>query len=152
MSETLLVSYHCVVTVMTLATILEFKSNGDDRGSLVALESYKNIPFDIKRVYYIFDTKSGVARGLHAHKELLQVMVCLKGSCRVMLDNGSTKENVVLDSPNKGLLIDSMMWREMHDFNEDCVLIVLASEHYDESDYIRDYDEFNKLRGIEYGV
>jgi len=144
MSETLLVSYHCVVTVMTLATILEFKSNGDDRGSLVALESYKNIPFDIKRVYYIFDTKSGVVRGLHAHKELLQVMVCLKGSCRVMLDNGSTKEKVVLDSPNKGLLIDSMMWREMHDFSADCVLMVLANEYYDESDYIRDYDAFLK--------
>ena len=142
MSETLLISYHCVVTVMTLATILEFKSNGDDRGSLVALESYKNIPFDIKRVYYIFDTKTGVVRGLHAHKDLSQVMVCLKGSCRVMLDNGLLKEQVVLDSPNKGILIGSMIWREMHDFSADCVLLVLANEYYDESDYIRDYDEF----------
>ena len=129
---------------MTLANILEFQSNGDERGSLVALESYKNIPFDIKRVYYIFDTKVDVIRGLHAHKELLQVMVCLKGSCRVVLDNGSTKEQVLLDSPNKGLLIDSMMWREMHDFSADCVLLVLANDHYDESDYIRDYDEFLK--------
>ena len=129
---------------MTLANILEFQSNGDDRGSLVALESYKNIPFDIKRVYYIFDTKSGVVRGLHAHKDLSQVMVCLKGSCRVVLDNGSIKEQVVLDSPNKGLLLDSMIWREMHDFSEDCALLVLANEHYDESDYIRDYDEFLK--------
>ena len=144
MSENLLISYHCVVTVMTLATILEFKTNGDDRGSLVALESDKNIPFEIKRVYYIFDTKSGVVRGLHAHKDLSQVMVCLKGSCRVMLDNGLLKEQVVLDSPNKGLLIDSMMWREMHDFSEDCVLLVLANEHYDESDYIRDYNDFLK--------
>lgn len=142
MSETLLISYHCVVTVMTLATILEFKSNGDDRGSLVALESHKNIPFEIKRVYYIFDTKSGVVRGLHAHKDLLQVMVCLKGSCRIVLDDGSTKEQVVLDSPNKGMLIESMMWREMHDFSADCVLMVLANEYYDESDYIRDYNEF----------
>ncbi len=148
MSENLLISYHCVVTVMTLATILEFKSNGDDRGSLVALESDKNIPFEIKRVYYIFDTKSGVVRGLHAHKDLSQVMVCLKGSCRVMLDNGLLKEQVVLDSPNKGLLIDSMMWREMHGFSEDCVLLVLANEHYDESDYIRDYDEFVKAVGV----
>lgn len=142
MSETLLVSYHCVVTVMTLATILEFKSNGDDRGSLVALESYKNIPFDIKRVYYIFDTKTGVVRGLHAHKDLSQVMVCLKGSCRVVLDDGSIKEQVILDSPEQGLLINSMMWREMHDFSVDCVLLVLANEYYDESDYIRDYDGF----------
>jgi dTDP-4-dehydrorhamnose 3,5-epimerase-like enzyme len=127
---------------MTLATILDFQINGDNRGSLVALESQKNIPFEIKRIYYIFDTKSGVVRGLHAHKDLSQVMVCLKGSCRVVLDNGSAKEQVVLDSPNKGLLIDSMIWREMHDFSEDCVLLVLANEHYDESDYIRDYDEF----------
>ena len=127
---------------MTLATFLEFKSNGDDRGSLIALEGYKNIPFDIKRVYYIFDTKSDVVRGLHAHKNLSQVMICLKGSCRVILDNGSIKEQVVLDSPNKGLLIDSMMWREMYEFSADCVLLVLANEHYDESDYIRDYDEF----------
>lgn len=129
---------------MTLANILEFQSNGDERGSLVALESYKNIPFDIKRVYYIFDTKVDVIRGLHAHKELLQVMVCLKGSCRVVLDNGSAKEQVLLDSPNKGLLIDSMMWREMHDFSADCVLLILANERYDESDYIRDYNEFLK--------
>ena len=127
---------------MTLANILEFQSNGDERGSLVALESYKNIPFDIKRVYYIFDTKVDVIRGLHAHKELLQVIVCLKGSCRVVLDNGSTKEQVLLDSPNRGLLIDSMIWREMHDFSADCIMLVLADKHYDESDYIRDYDEF----------
>lgn len=127
---------------MTLATILDFQINGDNRGSLVALESQKNIPFDIKRIYYIFDTKAGVIRGLHAHKDLSQVMVCLKGSCRVVLDNGLTKEQIVLDSPNKGLLIDSMIWREMHDFSEDCVLLVLANEHYEENDYIRDYDEF----------
>lgn len=129
---------------MTLATFIAFQSKGDDRGSLVALESKKNIPFEIKRVYYIFDTKTGVVRGQHAHKDLLQVMVCLKGSCRVVLDNGLIKEQVVLDSPNKGLLIDSMMWREMHDFSADCVLLILANERYDESDYIRDYNEFLK--------
>ena len=127
---------------MTLANFIAFQSKGDDRGSLVALESHKKIPFEIKRVYYIFDTKSGVVRGLHAHKNLSQVMVCLKGSCRIVLDNGCTKEQVVLDSPDKGLLIDSMIWREMHDFSADCLLLILASEHYAESDYIRDYDEF----------
>lgn len=130
---------------MTLATFIAFQSKGDDRGSLVALESAKNIPFEIKRVYYIFDTKSDVVRGLHAHKDLLQVMVCLKGSCRVVLDNGSNKEQVVLDTPDKGLLLDSMMWREMHDFSENCVLLVLANEHYDESDYIRNYDDFLEI-------
>ena len=129
---------------MSLIQWIHFPPLGDERGSLVAIESEITVPFDIKRVYYIFDTKSGVVRGLHAHKALSQVMVCLKGSCRVMLDNGLLKEQVVLDSPNKGLLIDSMMWREMHDFSEDCVLLVLANEHYDESDYIRDYNDFLK--------
>ncbi|WP_353937858.1 FdtA/QdtA family cupin domain-containing protein [uncultured Psychrobacter sp.] len=129
---------------MSLIQWIHFPPLGDERGSLVALEAEITFPFDIKRVYYIFDTKSGVVRGLHAHKDLSQVMVCLKGSCRVMLDNGLLKEQVVLDSPNKGLLIDSMMWREMHDFSEDCVLLVLANEHYDESDYIRDYNDFLK--------
>lgn len=129
---------------MTLVTLLDFETNGDERGSLIALESYKNIPFDIKRVYYIFDTKLDVIRGLHAHKKLSQVIVCLKGSCCVVLDNGSTKKQIVLNNPNKGLLIKSMVWREMRDFSKDCVLLVLASEHYDESDYIRDYDDFLK--------
>lgn len=129
---------------MSFIQWIHFPTLGDERGSLVAIEAEITVPFDIKRVYYIFDTKSGVVRGLHAHKALSQVMVCLKGSCRVMLDNGLLKEQVVLDSPNKGLLIDSMMWREMHDFSEDCLLLVLANEHYDESDYIRDYDEFLK--------
>lgn len=129
---------------MTLVTLLDFETNGDERGSLIALESHKNIPFDIKRVYYIFDTKLGVIRGLHAHKNLSQVMVCLNGSCCVVLDNGATKEQMVLNNPNQGLLIKSMLWHEMRDFSKDCVLLVLASEHYDESDYIRDYDDFLK--------
>ena len=130
---------------MTLATFIAFQSKGDDRGSLVALESAKNIPFEIKRVYYIFNTKSDVVRGLHAHKDLSQVMVCLKGSCRVVLDNGLIEEEVELNSCDRGLVIEKMVWHEMHDFSADCVLLVLANEHYDERDYIRDYDEF-KLR------
>lgn len=133
---------------MTLATFIAFQSKGDDRGSLVALESAKNIPFEIKRVYYIFDTKSDVVRGLHAHKDLLQVMVCLKGSCRVVLDDGLITEEVELNSCDKGLVIEKMVWHEMYDFSADCVLLVLANEYYDESDYIRDYDEFVKVIGV----
>lgn len=109
---------------------------------MVALEGKQSIPFDIKRVYYIFGTQPGVARGFHAHKALKQIAVCVVGKCRIMLDNGEEKEEVWLDSPTKGLLIEDMVWREMHDFSDDCVLMVLASEHYDESDYIRDYDDF----------
>jgi len=128
-----------------LVKLIDFPPLGDDRGSLVALEANKTVPFDIKRVYYIFGTRPGVARGFHAHKALRQVAVCVTGSCRMLLDNGQYKEEVLLDSPTKGLLIEDLVWREMHDFTSDCVLLVLASEHYDEADYIRDYEHFLKV-------
>lgn len=132
---------------MSLAKILTFPVIGDARGSLIALETLKNIPFEIKRIYYIFDTLEGVSRGFHAHQNLQQVLICVKGSCRVLLDDGCHKENVILENPYTGLLIENLVWREMHDFSEDCVLLVLASEYYDENDYIRDYDEFLKITG-----
>ena len=127
---------------MSLIKLISFPPLGDDRGSLVALESQQSIPFDIKRVYYIFGTQRGVARGFHAHKQLKQVAVCVTGRCRMVLDDGNKREEVWLDSATKGILIEDMVWREMHDFSEDCVLLVLASEHYDERDYIRDYNCF----------
>ncbi|MCG3864084.1 MULTISPECIES: FdtA/QdtA family cupin domain-containing protein [unclassified Photobacterium] len=127
---------------MSLINLIKFNQLGDDRGGLVSLEQNKNIPFDIKRVYYIFDTNEDAARGYHAHKNLQQVAICIKGSCRFIIDNGITRESVILDKPNIGLFINSMMWREMHDFSDDCVLIVLASNYYDEADYIRSYDDF----------
>ncbi|HAS8151526.1 TPA: WxcM-like domain-containing protein [Vibrio vulnificus] len=127
-----------------MVKILHFNALGDERGSLIALEQNNNIPFEVKRIYYIFDTKLNVVRGLHAHKNLKQVAIALKGSCRFVLDNGKVRENVWLKSPNEGLLIDSCLWREMHDFSEDCVLMVIASEKYDESDYIRNYEDFLK--------
>lgn len=122
--------------------LIPLQTHGDDRGALIALEQDKNIPFEIKRVYYIFNTKEGVIRGFHAHKKLKQVAIAVKGSCRFLLDNGKERISLLLDNPAQGLLIDSCIWREMHDFSEDCVLLVLASQHYDEADYIRDYDEF----------
>lgn len=121
---------------------IDFPPLGDERGSLVALEAGKTVPFAIKRVYYIFDTKQGVARGFHAHKKLKQIAVCVTGKCRMILDDGKTRQEVWLDSPTKGLFIDDLVWREMYDFSENCVLLVLASEHYDEVDYIRNYDDF----------
>ncbi|MBF4285159.1 sugar 3,4-ketoisomerase [Vibrio anguillarum] len=121
---------------------IQFQAHGDDRGSLVSLEDDKNIPFTIKRVYYLYNTKSGVRRGFHAHKELKQLAVVLKGSCRFLLDDGSEKIEVLLDNPEQGLFIDSFVWREMFDFSEDCVLLVLADKFYDEADYIRDCDAF----------
>ena len=127
---------------MSIIKLIDFPSLGDERGSLVALEGCKNIPFDIKRVYYIFGTHHGVARGFHAHKQLKQVAVCITGKCRMHLNNGKIKKDVWLNSASKGVLIEDMVWHEMHDFTDDCVLLVLANAHYDETDYIRNYSEF----------
>lgn len=121
-----------------------FDIKGDDRGSLVALEACKNVPFDVKRVYYIVDTKPEVIRGYHAHKNLKQILVCVHGCCKIGLDDGKEKAEVVLDKINEGLYLESNIWRTMYDFSEGAVLLVLASELYDESDYIRDYDAFLK--------
>jgi dTDP-4-dehydrorhamnose 3,5-epimerase-like enzyme len=130
---------------MSLIKIIDFKSLGDTRGNLIAVEGIKDIPFDIKRVYYIFDTEAAVTRGFHAHKELVQVAICVSGSCKILMDDGFNKQTITLDSPKQGVLIDKMQWHEMHCFSVDCVLLVLASDYYDESDYIRSYEEFNNL-------
>jgi len=129
---------------VSLIKTINFQPLGDERGSLVALEGSKSVPFDIKRVYYIFGTKEGVSRGFHAHRNLKQVVVCVTGSCRFVLDNGKSREEIILDSAATGLVIEDLTWREMHDFSQDCVLLVLASEYYDEADYIRDYQKFLK--------
>ena len=123
-----------------------FQPHGDERGQLVALEEAKDIPFAIKRVYYMYDTKAGVRRGFHAHKSLKQILICIHGSCKILLDNGEEKKVVPLEKPYEGLYVGNDMWREMFDFSPDAVLMVLASELYDESDYIRDYDEFLKYK------
>ncbi|MBQ8945892.1 MAG: WxcM-like domain-containing protein [Lachnospiraceae bacterium] len=119
-----------------------FQPHGDERGQLISLEEFKDIPFRIKRVYYMYDTLADVVRGHHAHKSLEQIMICIHGSCKIRLDNGTEKKVVALEKPYEGLYIANNMWREMFDFSPDAVLMVLASEIYDESDYIRDYDEF----------
>ena len=129
---------------MSLLHWIDFPPLGDARGSLVALEAEKTVPFAIKRVYYIFGTQAGVARGFYAHRALEQVAVCVTGRCRMVLDDGEKREEAWLESPTRGLLIGNMVWREMHEFSPDCVLLVLASEHYDEADYIRDYETFLK--------
>lgn len=121
---------------------------GDDRGHLTVLEQHKNIPFDIKRVYYLTGTKIDVARGFHAHKKLEQVAVCVSGRCRMKLDNVSEKADLLLDSPTKAIRLEAMVWHEMYDFSGDCVLLVLASDHYDESDYIRDYSQFLEYKNL----
>lgn len=124
--------------------LVQLQAHGDARGALVALEDTKNVPFEIRRVYYLFATQPEIRRGLHAHLKLKQMLIAVRGSCRILLDDGKEKVNILLDDPTQGLIIDSLIWREMYQFSEDCVLLVLANQHYDESDYIRDYDIFTK--------
>lgn len=126
---------------------IDFQIHGDERGQLIALEENKNIPFPIKRVYFMYDTQKDVHRGLHAHKKLQQVLFCVSGSCTIRLDDGREKVEVKLSRPEKGLYIGPGIWREMYDFQIGTVLMVLASEYYNESDYIRDYQAF-----LDYGV
>lgn len=125
--------------------MIEFKPHGDDRGQLIALEENKEIPFSIKRVYYMYETGCDARRGKHAHKNLQQVLICIHGKCTIHLDDGYETKEILLDRPSVGLYVTNNMWREMYDFSEDAVLMVLASELYDEADYIRNYDEFIKF-------
>ena len=126
-----------------MITILnEFKVLGDHRGQLVALESNRQIPFDIKRVFYIYGTQEGVPRGNHSHYKTKQFLIAVHGSCKVTLDDGKIKETFDLNKPNLGLFQDALIWGTMHDFSADCVLMVLADDYYVASDYITDYDKF----------
>lgn len=118
---------------------------GDERGRLVAIEGLSDWPFAIARVYYVYGTMPGTTRGHHAHRALNQLAVAVAGSCMMLLDNGASKVSVRLDDPAVGLTLPPMMWHEMSDFSEDCVLMVLASAAYDEADYIRRYDQFAAL-------
>ena len=124
--------------------MISFQKHGDSRGMLVSLEENKEIPFQIKRIYYLFKTKKDVRRGFHAHKNLEQILVCVHGSVMIHLDNGYETTDICLDNECEGLYVASNIWREMYNFSEDAVLLVLASNLYDESDYIRDYGSFIK--------
>lgn len=129
---------------MNLIEWIELPNLGDHRGSLVVAEANRNIPFNIQRLYYIFGAQPDVPRGFHAHKDLQQIAFCIQGSCKMLMDNGKEKLEVLIGQSNKGLFIPPMVWHEMHDFSKDCILLVLASDYYEESDYIRNYDQFLK--------
>ena len=124
------------------AYMVTFQEHGDERGMLVALEYEKECPFPIKRVYYMYDTKGKVRRGYHAHRNLQQLLICVNGSCKIHLDDGEETREIILDTPQKGLYLGRGIWREMYDFTPGTVLMSLASELYDEGDYIRDYQQF----------
>ena len=117
----------------------------DDKGSLVVLESGREVRFPLQRVYFLFGTPNGVERGSHAHRRNEQIAVAAAGTCTFVLDDGDIREEVRLDKPHAGLFMAPMVWHELKDFSADCVLLVLASESYDEQEYIRDYDEFRSV-------
>ncbi|MDE2336504.1 MAG: FdtA/QdtA family cupin domain-containing protein [Alphaproteobacteria bacterium] len=124
--------------------IMALKKITDPRGSLVVLEQGQGLPFAVKRCYFIYDTKSDAPRGFHAHKTLEQILLCVAGGCDLTLDDGKSKTTIRLDDPATAVHVGPMTWREMSNFTPGCVLLALASDVYDESDYIRDYGEFKK--------
>ncbi len=128
-----------------ITELQEFKVLGDHRGQLVALEANRQIPFDVKRVFYIYGTQESVPRGNHSHYKTKQFLVAVNGNCKVTLDNGKEKETFDLNKQNLGLFQDALVWGTMHDFSNDCVLMVLADEYYNASDYITDYNKFLEI-------
>ena len=124
-------------------TIIELdKHHSERKGNLTVVENSKTIPFDVKRVYYLYDIPGGESRGSHAHKELEQLIVAASGSFTVTLDDGRIKRSFFLNRPYQGLYVKPGLWRDLEDFSSGAVLLCLASEHYAASDYIRDYQEF----------
>lgn len=125
--------------------IFHFNELGDERGNLVVIEGNQDIPFDIKRVFYIYGSDSSVIRGQHANRFSEFVLINVNGTSKVRLDNGKEEKIICLDKPRMGLYIPAMLWKDMYDFSEDSVLLVLASTHYDGKEYIRDYEKFCAL-------
>lgn len=128
--------------------IIEFGEYGDERGNLVVAECGGiDVPFEVKRVFYIYGSDATVIRGRHANKRTEFVLINVAGSSKVKIDNGRESSIVELNRPRMGLYLPPMLWKDMYDFSPDSVLLVLASEHYDGNEYIRDYEEFLKLMG-----
>ena len=125
--------------------LISLQVHGDNRGHLVVLENEHNLPFDVKRVYYIYGTKENVSRGFHAHRELKQLLIAVSGSVEIHCEMNGQKTVYLLDTPDKGLLVEGMVWHTMENFSSDCVLLVLEDDYYNESDYIRDYKQFLTL-------
>ncbi len=127
-------------------TILEFDKHHHTKGNITVVENGKVVPFDIKRVYYLYDVPGGESRGGHAHRELSQLIIAAGGSFDVLLDDGKVRRTITLNRPYYGLLIIPGLWREINNFSSGATCLVLASHEYDEADYIRDYEEFKQLK------
>lgn len=134
------------VKMLKLAEILDFPQKGDERGHLVIVESDKDVPFEIKRIFYIYGSDSTVVRGQHANKKSEFVLINVSGTSKVRVKDGRGNEAIFdLNRPHTGIYLPKMVWKDMYDFSSDSVLLCLSSEHYDPDEYIRDYDEFVKL-------
>ena len=132
------------MTLQEKCPVIQFRDFGDERGKLVVIEGAQAIPFEIKRVFYIYDSDSTVVRGKHANRESDFVLINVAGKSKVRITDGKEEFIVELNKPMMGVYIPKMIWKDMYDFSSDSVLLVLASTHYDEHEYIRDYDEFIK--------
>ena len=128
--------------------VLNFADLGDERGKLIVIEGSQTIPFEIKRVFYIYDSDSSVIRGQHANRESEFVLINVKGRSKVRITDGTEQFIVELDKPMTGVYIPRMIWKDMYDFSSDSVLLVLASTHYDSKEYIRNYEDYLKEMGI----
>lgn len=122
--------------------LIQIDQIGDRRGHISVIENNREIPFEVKRVYYLYDVPSGEARGGHAHKELQQLIIAVSGSFDIVVNDGNKKETFSLNRPNKGLYFPAGLWREINNFSSGAICLVLASHPYDETDYIRDYEDF----------
>ena len=134
------------MNVIQLAQMLEFSQRGDERGYLVVVEGHQDIPFDIKRIFYIYGSDKEVVRGQHANRKSEFVLINVTGTSKVKVKDGKGNEAVYsLNRPHTGIYLPRLVWKDMYDFSEDSVLLVLASEHYDPEEYIRNYDEFVQI-------
>lgn len=128
---------------MNKVQMLEFPQHGDERGHLVVVEGMKDVPFEIKRIFYIYGSDADVVRGQHANRKTEFVLINVAGKSKVRVKDGEGNEAVFcLNRPHTGIYLPTMVWKDMYDFSADSVLLCLASEHYDNAEYIRDYDEF----------
>ena len=127
--------------------VLNFGDLGDERGKLVVVEGNMDIPFEIKRVFYIYGSDNEVVRGQHANRESEFVLINVGGTSKVRIDNGHSEAVIELNKPMMGLYIPTMVWKDMYDFSEDSILLVLASTHYDGKEYIRNYEDYKKEMG-----
>lgn len=133
------------MTLKEKCPIVHFDDLGDERGKLVVIEGGQAIPFEIKRVFYIYDSDDSVVRGQHANRESEFVLINVAGNSKVRITDGEEEIIVELDRPMTGVYIPKMIWKDMYDFSEDSILLVLASTHYDGAEYIRDYEEYLKV-------